>query len=68
MVLSNMNKTKDIYKTAFSMQEASISLGVSYPTIKRWRAEGKFSCVKIGRVVLIPRKEIERLLQENMEQ
>ena len=66
IVLLYMDNT--INKPSYSMKEMAQLLGCSYATVKKWRAEKRFKVSKIGKVVLVPHSEIERLLEENMEQ
>ena len=45
--------------------EAEAATGVSRWTWRRWAYDGKVSSVKLGRRLLIPTTEIERLIEAN---
>ena len=40
------------------------AIGVSEASVRRWTMEGKINMVKFGRLVRIPRTEIQRLMDE----
>ena len=46
--------------------EAEAITGVSRWTWRRWAYDGKISSVKLGKRLLIPSREIARLVAENM--
>ena len=45
--------------------EAENLTGVSRWTWRRWAYDGKVASVKLGKRLLIPRAEIDRLVKEN---
>lgn len=49
-----------------SIADFATALGVKAPTIRCWLMQRKIARVKLGRRVLIPRTELERLLNENL--
>lgn len=48
-----------------SVAEAEVVTGVSRWTWRRWAYDGKVASVKLGKRLLIPCAEIERLVAEN---
>ena len=50
-----------IRNTHMTLTEAAARLGVNRMTIRRWIKVGKLAAEEIGGVVLIERKEIERV-------
>lgn len=50
-----------IRNTHMTLTEAAARLGVNRITIRRWIKVGKLAAEEIGGVVLIERKEIERV-------
>lgn len=48
-----------------SVIEAETHTGVSRWTWRRWALDGKIASVKLGRRLVIPISEIERLVAEN---
>lgn len=48
-----------------SPDQAAEFWGVSTRTLRRWEAAGRLRVVRVGRVLRIPRTEIERLLEES---
>lgn len=49
-----------------SIEETAERLGLKPVTVRMWAASRKISRVKLGRRVLIPESEIERLTQEHL--
>jgi excisionase family DNA binding protein len=48
-----------------SIEQTAARLGVKPVTIRMWAAARRIARVKLGRRVLIPESEIERLILEN---
>ena len=46
----------------YNLKEAADVLGVSYATVKNYRAAGRISGQRIGRSILVPEEELLRLL------
>jgi excisionase family DNA binding protein len=53
---------KEITRDAFSTQEFADRLGIGYQTALRMQRNETVRVVRVGRRVLIPRTELERLL------
>ena len=51
-------------KRFVTLTEAAAILGVSYPTMRRLIRQGKINAARVGRIVLIPEEEIEKLIKE----
>jgi excisionase family DNA binding protein len=49
-----------------SMEEAARRLGLRPVTVRMWAAARRIAKVKLGRRVLIPVAEVERLISENL--
>jgi len=49
-----------------SIPEAAARLGLKPVTIRQWASARKLARVKLGRRVLIPEAEIERLIEANL--
>jgi len=49
-----------------SIPEAAARLGLKPVTIRQWASGRKLARVKLGRRVLIPESEIERLIAQNL--
>jgi excisionase family DNA binding protein len=47
------------------VQEAQELTGISKWTWRRWSYDGRVASVKLGKRLLIPLREIERLVEEN---
>jgi len=50
-------------RLAYSIAESAQLIGVSVATIRRLIEAKKLSCARVGDRVLIPREELERLVQ-----
>ena len=48
-----------------SVNEAEAYTGVSHWTWRRWALDGRIASVKLGKRLLIPVAELERLVSEN---
>jgi excisionase family DNA binding protein len=51
------------HRLAYSKEEAARQLGVSRDSVTRAIAKGKIKIIRFGRRVLIPKAELERLLE-----
>ena len=49
-----------------SMNQVAKELNVHRSTVYNWRHMRKFAVVRLGRRVLIPQTEIDRLIKENI--
>ena len=49
-------------KEAYRVEDIALLLGISVYTIRKWLREGKIKARKIGKLWLVPRAEIEKLL------
>lgn len=56
--------TPQIEKKLLSIVEAEATTGISRFTWRRWAYDSKVSSVKLGKRLLIPTSEIERLIAE----
>jgi len=52
-------------KRFITLTEAAAILGVSYPTMRRLIRQGKINAVRVGKMILIPGEEIEKLIKES---
>lgn len=59
-----MNKGKEVDKAFDSIKELSERTGKCYRTIHRAVRAGKIKSVRLGASVMIPRREVERILQK----
>lgn len=50
--------------TLFRTDEVADALRVTPRTVRRWAAEGRIGSVRVGRYILIPRRDFQRLLRE----
>lgn len=50
-------------KELFSIQDVATKAGKCYRTIHRNVKAGKIKSIRLGRSVMIPRREVERILQ-----
>lgn len=50
-------------RSALSMAEAAAALSISTKTLRRMVAEGRLRPMRVGRRVLVPRTELERITQ-----
>ena len=50
-------------KELFSIKDLCNKTGLCYRTIHRRIGEGKIKVVRLGALVMIPRREVERILQ-----
>jgi len=48
----------------YTIAEFAKVLKISIPTVKRWIKSGKIKVLRVGRVVRIPKEEIDRLMSE----
>ncbi|MBZ5562607.1 MAG: helix-turn-helix domain-containing protein [Acidobacteriia bacterium] len=53
-------------KTLLSVPEFAEALGVTVACCRRWLLERKIAHVKLGRLVRIPREELDRLIAEGL--
>ena len=53
------------FGTLLSVKQAAERLGVSWWTLARWARQRRFRTVKLGRRVLIPSVELDRLVESN---
>lgn len=51
-------------RTAYRYSEVAEMLGVHQDTVRRWARNGEVSVAKIGRTVLIPATELDRLMND----
>jgi excisionase family DNA binding protein len=49
-----------------TVEQAAAELCVSVHTIRAWIARRKIGCVRLGRAVRIPAREITRLIEQGM--
>lgn len=54
----------DAPRSLLSLPEAAAELRISRTQMYRLRAQGRLRVVKLGHRVLVPRREIERLVDE----
>lgn len=57
--------TRKIKAEYFGVAEAESMTGVSRWTWRRWAYDGKIASVKLGKRLVIPASEIERLVSQN---
>ena len=50
-------------RVAYSLNEVATQLGVSRDSVVRAISKGKIKVIRFGRRVLVPRAELERLLE-----
>lgn len=55
-----------VERVAYSLAEAGEALGVSPATLRRYMGRGLVRTVRIGRRVVISKKEVERICQEGV--
>jgi excisionase family DNA binding protein len=48
-----------------SIEEAAVALGLRPVTIRQWAGKRKIARVKLGRRVLIPASEVDRLIESS---
>jgi excisionase family DNA binding protein len=60
-----VNRVEAIRVGYLSVADAEAQTGISRWTWRRWAYDGKVGSVKLGRRLLIPLAEIERLVAEN---
>ena len=51
----------------YRVNQAAGRTGILAPTWRHWISEGKISVVRVGRCVLIPESELERMLTEGFQ-
>ena len=49
-----------------TVKEFADAIGVTVACVRSWRLKRKISAVKLGRIVRIPRTEVQRLIEEGM--
>jgi excisionase family DNA binding protein len=54
------------YGELLSIEEAAQRLGLRPITIRQWSAARRIGRVKLGRRVLIPASEVDRLIESNL--
>lgn len=59
-----MNKGKEVEKAFDTIKELSERTGKCYRTIHRAVRAGKIKSVRLGASVMIPRREVERVLEK----
>jgi hypothetical protein len=60
-----MDRTESLSRQFASVADAEAKTGVSKWTWRRWALDGKVGSVKLGKRLLIPIAEIDRLVAEN---
>jgi len=58
------NQTRPQEVRLISVAEAEIQTGVSRWTWRRWAYDGKVASVKLGKRLLLPAAEVERMITE----
>jgi excisionase family DNA binding protein len=58
-----VSNTKQIERELDSIRDLSQRTGKSYRTLHRAVQEGKIKAIRLGGSVMIPRREVERILQ-----
>jgi excisionase family DNA binding protein len=61
----DMNQTGAVSRQFVSVADAEAKTGVSKWTWRRWALDGKVGSVKLGKRLLIPVSEIDRLVAQN---
>lgn len=61
---NKMDRGKQIEKAFDTIKELSVRTGKCYRTIHRAVRAGKIKSVRLGGSVLIPRREVERVLEK----
>lgn len=59
--------TDKVEPLAYGMEDAAEALGVSVPTLFRWKKAGLFRTTKVGGRTLVRRVELERMLEAGEE-
>ena len=61
-----MSAVSVIDRLAFSVNESAILLGVSSDSVRAWVKQGRLAASRVGgkSKILIPRAELERLLEQ----
>lgn len=62
------SNARRIEPSAFSLEEAAIYAGLTYPVIQRLIREGKLAASKIGGRTVVRRAAIDRLLHDTQVQ
>jgi len=63
-----MKDIKVLQERLLSPQQFADRLSISRWTAYAWISEGRIKSVKIGRLVRIPESEVERLVQEGLQE
>ena len=63
-----MEKEVQQVSTLLTPQEFAQRLSISRWTAYAWISEGRIQSVKIGRLVRIPESEVERIVQEGIQE
>jgi excisionase family DNA binding protein len=60
--------TNTLLRKFVTLTEAAATLGISYSMLRKLVKQGRVNIVRIGRRILIPEAEIEKLLKELTEE
>jgi len=63
-----MKDTEISQERLLSPQQFADRLSISRWTVYAWLQEGRIKSVKIGRLVRIPESEVERIIQEGVQE
>lgn len=63
MLLTNTNEDEALL---ISVEQAAARLGLRPVTVRQWAAARRIARVKLGRRTLIPVREIDRLIEQNL--
>ena len=55
-------------KKWFTLTEAAATLGISYSLMRKFVKQKKVKAIRVGKSLLIPEEEVERLLEELLNQ
>jgi len=56
----------EVQKQALSVREAGAVVGCSADSMRRFIAAGQVRAIRVGRLVRVPRAEIERVLRDGV--
>jgi excisionase family DNA binding protein len=61
-------RTNTLPRKFVTLTEAAATLGISYSMLRKLVKQGKVSIIRIGRRILIPEAEVEKLIKELIEE
>lgn len=66
--LYNENLSNLIPRRIYTLTEAAAIVGISYSLMRKFVKQGKIKTIRVGKRLMVPEAEVEKLLKELIEE